>query len=74
MRRSYANGMDWVAAGLGAECAATPGGSNHFLLLLTPAGRAEPEAVRALLGLHPGGRSRPAARRWGPRVGISRPY
>ena len=31
MRRSYANGMDWVAAGLGAECAATPGGSNHFL-------------------------------------------
>ena len=53
MRRSYANGMDWVAAGLGAECAATPGGSNHFLLLLTPAGRVEPEAVRALLGSIP---------------------
>ncbi|WP_419647243.1 hypothetical protein, partial [Victivallis vadensis] len=51
--KSYANGMDWVAAGLGAECAATPGGSNHFLLLLTPAGRAEPEAVRALLGSIP---------------------
>ncbi len=53
MRRSYANGMDWGAAGLGAECAATPGGSNQFLLLLTPAGRAEPEAVRALLGSIP---------------------
>ena len=51
--KSYANGMDWVAAGLGAECAATPGGSNHFLLLLTLSGGAEPEAVRALLGSIP---------------------
>ncbi len=30
--RRYANGFDWVAAGLNAACRRLPGGGNHFLL------------------------------------------
>ena len=47
--RSYLNGMDHAAAGLGAVCRHTPGQSNHFILTLEFSGSVEQAWVRERL-------------------------
>ncbi len=47
--KSYANGIDWVVAGLNAACRQMPGGGNHFLVAAEFAIVITPEEIRQLL-------------------------
>ena len=51
--KHYLRGMDWVAAGLSASCAGTPGGGNDFLLSLDFDSPVVPEELREVLSVLP---------------------